>query len=230
MKHPVVCSMLKQLHDEYVSPVDASVALADFKLLVGKARARACQELLRATHASHGAKLSVAATAMTAHRNRHLATLLLCCEDGSSARLFLHWAKVFETLVDGDQHLLLRDRCQLCSESSRSCSVDSGHKRFDVWISAMKESAPGPDGLPYSVYRCAGPSVLCCQQDCVHSKILYGGGPGRIVRHPNAPRPLTLCNCECVFSPLLSTALSELQLPSSTLCLYKADDGQHSRD
>ena len=39
MKHPVVCSMLKQLHDEYVSPVDASVALADFKLLVGKARA-----------------------------------------------------------------------------------------------------------------------------------------------------------------------------------------------
>ena len=43
-----------------------------------------CHELQRATPASHGAKLLVAAIAMAAHRDRHLATLLLWCEDDSS--------------------------------------------------------------------------------------------------------------------------------------------------
>ena len=48
-KHPVFCSIMKQLHDEHEHPVDDFAALADFKLLVGKARTRARQELLRST-------------------------------------------------------------------------------------------------------------------------------------------------------------------------------------
>ena len=59
---------------------DAFSALADFNLLVCQARARARSDLLRATPTTHGAKLHVAATAMRAYRNRHLSTLILCCE------------------------------------------------------------------------------------------------------------------------------------------------------
>ena len=108
--------MLKQLHEEHENLVDAFATLADFELLVGRARTRAHHESQRATPASHGAELLVAAMAISAHRDRHLATLLLCCEDDSSTRFCSNWAKVFEAQVDGAQHLLLRDHCQLCSE------------------------------------------------------------------------------------------------------------------
>ena len=46
MKHPVFCSILKQLHDEHVHSIDAFVALAEFKLPVGTARTRARQVLV----------------------------------------------------------------------------------------------------------------------------------------------------------------------------------------
>ena len=75
-----------------------------------------------------------------------------------------------------------------------------------------KESAPGPDGIPYSIHRCAGgwcSRFLCNAYRCV----VEGGdvpasrtafipkssdvdGNGRIVRSPAALRPLTLCNCD----------------------------------
>ena len=38
-----------EFHDELVYPDEAFAALADFQLLVGKAKTRACHELLRAT-------------------------------------------------------------------------------------------------------------------------------------------------------------------------------------
>ena len=31
-----------------------------------------------------------------------------------------------------------------------------GTEEFDTLMSSKKESVPGPDGLPYSVYMCAG--------------------------------------------------------------------------
>ena len=59
MKHPVFCSMVKQLHDEHAHLVDAFAALADCSSCSwAKARIRA--------RASHGAKLLVAAAAVRA--------------------------------------------------------------------------------------------------------------------------------------------------------------------
>ena len=80
-----------------------------------------------------------------------------------------------------------------------------------------KDSAPGPDGIPYGAYRCAG--GLGSQFHFNVYRLLLGGGTvpehfaesrtvffprtpdiddnGRIIRSPDALRPLTLCNCDC---------------------------------
>ena len=54
-------------------------ALADFKLIIEKARKQAHHELLRNTRGSPSAKLLIAATALRDCRNRHLGTLMHCC-------------------------------------------------------------------------------------------------------------------------------------------------------
>ena len=80
IKHTVFGSILSQLHDDHVYPSEAFSALADFNVLVCQAKARARSDLLRASPTTHGAKLLVAATAVRAYRNRHLSTLIRCCE------------------------------------------------------------------------------------------------------------------------------------------------------
>ena len=78
--HPVFCSILKRLDDEHQYPADPWGALADNKTILAKARKRTVRELLRKTPDSLGAKLLTASTALRAHRNRHLGTLMRCCE------------------------------------------------------------------------------------------------------------------------------------------------------
>ena len=89
----------------------------------------------------------------------------------------------------------------------------------------QKESAPGPDGIPHSLHRCAG-GLGSTFLFNVYQHVLAGGlvpvqfAASRtvfipkssdvdnnvfIVRSPNALRPLTLCNCHC---KILTTALS----------------------
>ena len=65
-KHPVFCTILKQISDDHHYPNEPFGALADFKLIIEKARRR--------TRGSPSAKLLIAATAMRAYRNRHLGT------------------------------------------------------------------------------------------------------------------------------------------------------------
>ena len=83
---------------------------------------------------------------------------------------------------------------------------ESDGNEFEELMAARKESTPGPDGIPYSVYRCAGGSG---------SQFLYNvyifipkssdvDNNGRIVRSPEALRLLTLCNCDC---KILTTAI-----------------------
>ena len=89
------------------------------------------------------------------------------------------------------------------------------NEEFDEMTSTNKEAAPGPDGHPKNVYRCArsiGSQIFqCIQTSC-------GGGvsslfaasktviipnsstvddQGRIVRSPDPLRPFTLCHCDC---------------------------------
>ena len=80
-----------------------------------------------------------------------------------------------------------------------------------------KDSAPGPDGIPYGAYRCAGglgsqfffnayrallersafPDCFAESRTIFISKTSDIDDNGRIIRSPDALRPLTLFNCDC---------------------------------
>ena len=68
------------INDDDQYPDDPFVALADFKVVLEKDRKRTVHELLRKTPSSLGTKLLTASTALRACRNRHLGTLMHCCE------------------------------------------------------------------------------------------------------------------------------------------------------
>ena len=79
-KHPVFCFILKRLHDDHRYSADPFGALAEFKAVREKAKKQTVRELSRKTPDSMGAKLLIASTALRAHRNRYLGTLMRCCE------------------------------------------------------------------------------------------------------------------------------------------------------
>ena len=95
---------------------------------------------------------------------------------------------------------------------------------FDDLLALKKDSAPGPDGIPYGVYRCAGglgskflfrsyqavlegstiPDCFAESRTVFIPKTSDTDDLGRIIRSPDALRPLTLCNCDC---KLLTSAI-----------------------
>ena len=79
-KHRIFWSILKQIHDDHLYHEHPFGALADFNIILKKARTRTVRELSRKTPDSLGAKLLTASTALRAFRNRHLGTLVRCCE------------------------------------------------------------------------------------------------------------------------------------------------------
>ena len=79
-KPPIFCSILQQLHDDHRFSPDPFCALAEFKVLLHKAKKMKKRELSRQTPDCIGAKLSITSTALSAFRNRHLGTLMRCCE------------------------------------------------------------------------------------------------------------------------------------------------------
>ena len=72
--------MLQQLHDDHRFSTDPFCALAESKVLLDKAKKMTRRELSRQTPECTGAKLLIASTALRAYRNRHLGTLMRCCE------------------------------------------------------------------------------------------------------------------------------------------------------
>ena len=79
-KHPIFCSILQQLHDDHRFSPDPFCALAEFKVLLHKAKKMTKRELSMQTPDCIGAKLLISFTALRAYRNRHLGTLMRCCE------------------------------------------------------------------------------------------------------------------------------------------------------
>ena len=87
---------------------------------------------------------------------------------------------------------------------------------FDDLLALKNDSAPGPDGIPYGACKCArnlGSQFLFnayralleggtvhdhfAESRTVLSPRLDIHDIGRIIRSPDALRPLTLCNCDC---------------------------------
>ena len=79
-KHPIFCSIVQQLHDDHRFSTDPYSALAEFKVLLHKSKKMTKRELSRQTPDCIGAKFSITSTALRAYRNRHLWTLMRCCE------------------------------------------------------------------------------------------------------------------------------------------------------
>ena len=91
------------------------------------------------------------------------------------------------------------------------------HAEFHVLLALKKDSASGPDGIPYGVYRCAGglgskflfrayqavlegsniPDCFAESRTVFIPKTSDTDDLGRIILSPDALRPLTLCNCDC---------------------------------
>ena len=90
-------------------------------------------------------------------------------------------------------------------------------REFDEMIATKKEPAPGPDGIPHSIYRCAGglgshflfnvykrvleggvvPTHFAASRNVFIPKSSIVDDNELIVRPPDALHPLTLCNCDC---------------------------------
>ena len=68
------------LTKDHCFSTDPFGALTEFKVLLEKAKRLTIRELSRKTPDSSGAKLFIACTALRAYRNRHLGTLMRCCE------------------------------------------------------------------------------------------------------------------------------------------------------
>ena len=102
------------------------------------------------------------------------------------------------------------------------CEIDSNE--CDELMATKKESAPDPDGIPYSLNRCAGglgssfylrfiqhifagglvPFQFAAGRTVFIPKSSEVDNNGFMMRSPDALRPLTLCNCDC---KILTTAI-----------------------
>ena len=91
---------------------------------------------------------------------------------------------------------------------------------FDDLLALKKDSAPGPDGIPYRANRCAGglgskflfhayqavlegrniPTCFAESRTVFTPETSDTDDLGRIIRSPDALRQLTLCNCDCKIS------------------------------
>ena len=111
-----------------------------------------------------------------------------------------------------------------CGMSNRLLMTSVGPLIRLSLFAVKKNSAPGPDGIPYGAYRCAGGlgsqilfnayrAVLegSAIPDCfAESRTIFIPKSsdiddfGRIIRSLDALRPLTLCTCDC---KLLTSAI-----------------------
>ena len=133
-------------------------------------------------------------------------------EDESGRRLSECWGTIFQARVEGEMHRLHEAILRCVQQAPADTRWEIDRNELDELMATQKESAPGPDGIPCSFYRCAGKlgsQVLFN----AYKHVLEGGAvpalfaesrtvfipkssddnSGRIVRSPEALRPLILC-------------------------------------
>ena len=137
-------------------------------------------------------------------------------EDESGRRLCEYWSTIFQARVEGQRHHHYENILRYVQKAPDDIRWIIDKNEFDELIYTRKQSAPGPDGIPCSFHSCAvglGSQVLFN----AYKHVLEGGtvrvlfpesrtvfipkssdvdNDGRLVRSPEASRPLTLC-CDC---------------------------------
>ena len=145
-------------------------------------------------------------------------------EDESGRRLREYWGTNFQARVEGPRHHQFEDILRFVQKAPDDIRWTVDKTDFDELIAMKKDSAPGPDGIPCGAYKCArnlGSQFLFN----AYRALLEGGtvpdhfaesgtvfipktsdidDNGRVIRSPDALRPLTLRNCDC---KLLTTAI-----------------------
>ena len=135
-----------------------------------------------------------------------------------------YWGNIFQARVQGPRHHQHGDIFPYVKQALEDIRWTIDKTEFDDLLALKNDSAPGPDGIPCGAYRCAG----CLGSQFLvnaHRALLEGGAvpdhfaesrtgfipktsdiddSGRIIRSPDALRPLTLCNCDC---KLLTSAI-----------------------
>ena len=144
-------------------------------------------------------------------------------EDQSGRRLCDFWSTIFQARAEGSKHHQFENILQYVQKAPDDIRWVIDRTEFDELIARKKDSAPGPDRIPYSAYRCAGglgfkfllkacrvvlegsaiPDCFAESRTVFISKTSDTDDNGRIIGSSGALRPLTLCNCDC---KLLTTA------------------------
>ena len=77
-------------------------------------------------------------------------------EDESGRRLCAYWDRIFEARIKDERHNeyeTILDHVQRAPEDMQWTVVK---REFDEMLATKRESVLGPDGIPCSIYRCAG--------------------------------------------------------------------------
>ena len=66
------------------------------------------------------------------------------------------WETIFQARIEGPRHHQYEDilRCVQKAPDDIHRTIDG--TEFDELIAMKKDFAPGPDGIPFGAYRCAG--------------------------------------------------------------------------
>ena len=127
------------------------------------------------------------------------------------------WGTIFQARVEGERHHHHENILRHVQKAPDDIRWVMDKSEFDELMATKKEAAPGPDGIPYSFYRCAGrlgsqvlfnaykhvleggtiPALFAESRTVFIPKSSDVDNNGRILRSPEALRPLTLCNCDC---------------------------------
>ena len=76
--------------------------------------------------------------------------------DESGRRLCEYWSSTFQARVEGPRHHQFENRLQHVQKAPDDIRWVIDRTDFDELIAMKKDSAPGPDGIPFGACRCAG--------------------------------------------------------------------------
>ena len=169
-------------------------------------------------------------------------------EDESGRRQCEYWRTMFQVRAEGPRHHQYEKILRYVQRALDDIRWVMDKNEFDELIATKKEPAPGPAGIPYSFDRCVGglgsqvlfnannhvleggtiPALFAESRTVFIPKSSNVDNDGRIVRSPEALRPLTLCNCDC---KILTTAKCrgslvhhEMHTPFSEMHLIETND------
>ena len=112
-------------------------------------------------------------------------------EDESGIILCAFWSKVFEARAEGERHHRHETILGYVQKAPDDIQLEIDRHEFDETMASKKESPPGPDGIPHSIYRCARglghilvsltpgffdvleKADLCCREGCPACGFLF---------------------------------------------------------